>query len=74
MKRSPINNLVFVKRTEVKEIQANEITAKVVGEKAFGLTTLPAKWTLPFFVVSQELFKMCSEDKKDGCWERLENE
>lgn len=74
MKRTPINNLVFVKRTEVKEIQANEITAKVVGEKAFGLTTLPAKWTLPFFVVSQELFKMCSEDKKDGCWERLENE
>ena len=74
MARKPINAIIWVSNTGIKKIEPEEITIQLVGEKAFGLSTLPIKWTLPFFVVSDELFReyVVSEkfDTKDNNWER----
>lgn len=43
-------------KSGVETIDAEQICIERVGEKAFGLASLPAKWTLPFFVISDELF------------------
>lgn len=74
MARKPINAIIWVSNTGIKKIEPEEITIQLVGEKAFGLSTLPIKWTLPFFVVSDELFReyVVSEkfNTKDNNWER----
>ena len=55
-KLNPINPVVWVTQTGVEIINAEKVTIDLVGEKAFGLASLPAKWTLPFFVISDKLF------------------
>lgn len=57
MERKPINTIIWVTNTKVEKIFPENVTIPLVGEKAYGLATLPIKWTLPFFVVSDELFK-----------------
>lgn len=52
----PVSSLLWVASSGIEVIGAEEVTLDCVGEKAFGLATLPAKWTLPFFVISDELF------------------
>jgi len=52
----PINKILWVVKSGVETIDAEQICIERVGEKAFGLASLPAKWTLPFFVISDELF------------------
>lgn len=51
----PINKILWVVKSGVETIDAEQICIERVGEKAFGLASLPAKWTLPFFVISDEL-------------------
>lgn len=51
----PINKILWVVKSGVETIDAEQICIERVGEKAFGLASLPAKWTLPFF-----LFQMSS--------------
>lgn len=46
----PINKILWVVKSGVETIDAEQICIERVGEKAFGLASLPAKWTLPFFV------------------------
>lgn len=53
---SPTNPVVWVTQTGIEIINAKKVTKGFVGEKAFGLASLPAKWTLPFFVISDKLF------------------
>ena len=53
---NPTNPVVWVAQTGFEIINAKKITKGFVGEKAFGLASLPAKWTLPFFVISDKLF------------------
>ena len=48
----PINKILWVVKSGVETIDAEQICIERVGEKAFGLASLPAKWTLPFFVIS----------------------
>ena len=52
----PISSILWVSISGINTIDAEQITIDRVGEKAFGLASLPSKWTLPFFVVSDELF------------------
>ena len=59
----PISSLLWVKSSDIEIISAEEVTLDRVGEKAFGLATLPARWTLPFFVISDELFDDYAEGR-----------
>ena len=52
----PISPVVWVTQTGFKIISAEQVTLEQVGEKAFGLASLPSKWTLPYFVISDKLF------------------
>lgn len=52
----PLHAVLFVSDEDTHdEIPAESVTPQQVGEKAFGLSCLPELWTLPFFVVSDEL-------------------
>ena len=62
-KLHPINPVVWVEQTGVQIIDAERITRDFVGEKAFGVSSLPAKWTLPFFVISDKLFEDYSKKR-----------
>lgn len=42
----PINKILWVVKSGVETIDAEQICIERVGEKAFGLASLPAKWTL----------------------------
>lgn len=55
-KLNPVNPVVWVTSTGIEIIDSEKVTIDLVGEKAFGLASLPAKWTLPFFVISDKLF------------------
>lgn len=52
----PISPVILAKQVGVETINSEQVTIELVGEKAFGLASLPAKWTLPFFVISDKLF------------------
>ena len=71
----PIRPILWVSLSGINTIDAEQITIDRVGEKAFGLASLPPKWTLPFFVVSDELFdsyvKNQSDDSLMLAWESL---
>lgn len=53
---NPINPIIWVNATGVETIDANKVSIELVGEKAFGLASIPPCWTLPFFVISDKLF------------------
>ena len=52
----PISPVIWVAKANLEIIDAEHVTLDQVGEKAFGLSSLPAKWTLPYFVISDKLF------------------
>src|ERR1700733_7026730 len=54
----PINPLVFVSESNIGQIKASGITFETVGQKIFGLVSLPSVWTFPFFGVSADLFRL----------------
>ena len=70
----PLYPLFFVSPEGSTEIPAKSIIPEQVGEKAFGLSCLPKAWTLPFIVVSDELFtfyKSSNETNRElitNCW------
>ncbi len=51
----PINSVIWVTEDECKTIIPEQVCMDVVGEKAYGIASLPTKWTLPFFVISGAL-------------------
>lgn len=53
----PLNQVYLVDKQGHKLIQPNNIEVMEIGQKAHGLCCLPSKWTLPFFVISADLFK-----------------
>lgn len=52
----PLNGLRIVTRRGACTLSASEIAPSVVGWKAVGLSTLPASWLPPFFVISADCF------------------
>ena len=52
----PISSVLWVAQEGIEVLKPEYVTIERVGEKAFGLSALPAKWTLPFFVISDQLF------------------
>ena len=59
----PICPVIWATRTNLEIIDTEHITLDRVGEKAFGLSSLPTKWTLPYFVISDKLFDDYVEDR-----------
>lgn len=51
----PLITIPFVSEGNITIVSP---TIELVGEKAFGLSCLPKKWTLPFVVVSEELLSL----------------
>ena len=54
---TPINPVLWVTGEDYELLPSTQIQPERVGEKAFGLASLPSKWTLPFFVVSDAMLK-----------------
>jgi predicted house-cleaning noncanonical NTP pyrophosphatase (MazG superfamily) len=52
----PHGRITFVSSSEPSKLPATSISWQNVGQKAYGLAALPRAWTLPFFVVSPDLF------------------
>jgi predicted house-cleaning noncanonical NTP pyrophosphatase (MazG superfamily) len=53
----PNRSVVIVTKLGVAEFHPDQVSIETVGQKAFGLLTVPASWTLPFFVVSDEALR-----------------
>ena len=52
----PINKTIYVEKSGVREIDSKDVSIDIVGQKAFGLSCVFKPWTLPYFVISAELF------------------
>lgn len=58
MKRiKPRNDVILVDLKSVQKIDKKEISVTDIGEKGYGLTLIPKKWTLPFFIINKSVFK-----------------
>ena len=53
----PINSIIWVTKSKYEMLSPEVVRKKKVGEKAYGLTALPRQWTLPFFVVSDDILE-----------------
>jgi hypothetical protein len=49
----PCNSLTFVTETEILELKPQQIDFNSVGQKTFGLLSMPSEWTLPFFGICE---------------------
>ncbi len=47
----------FVEANKITRITGAKCNKKKVGEKAYGLLTMPSSWTPAFFVISKKLYK-----------------
>lgn len=64
----PLRSVLYLSETNQTQISGKSITFALVGKKAFGLSCLPAAWTLPFIVVSDKLvseYKNCPTNKQN---------
>lgn len=57
--------IYLVRKNNIEKLSTNQVTVEMVGGKAFGLCQIPNAWTVPFFVISKELFAeyILSKDK-----------
>jgi len=51
-------SLCIVNKDNIEILKGDEIKKEKVGAKAYGLSTIPSVWTLPFFVISSEMYEM----------------
>jgi len=51
-------SLCMVYKDSIKILKGDEINKEKVGAKAYGLSTIPSIWTLPFIVISSEMYEM----------------
>lgn len=56
----------IIKNVDCVYIDRNKIEVREVGQKAWGLCQMPEKWTLPFFVVSNELYLTLLNNKNNS--------
>ena len=55
-------NIYFVQKGNITELSANQVTIEQIGGKAIGLFDVPDAWSVPFFIVSKEMFSEYLED------------
>ena len=67
----PITPIKYISESEIVTLEPTAISKEVVGEKAFGLASLPPSWTLPFIVISDALLsEFRASTQKDKAIER----
>lgn len=57
---SPINEVLLVQQESVSFLDIEKVNKDIVGEKAFGLASIPSVWTTPFFVISHTFYSQAS--------------
>ena len=62
-------SLCMVHKDGVKILNDDLIDVEKVGVKGYGLSKIPPAWTLPFFVISSEMYEMYISDQKIGVLE-----
>lgn len=50
------NSIFFVEKCNIIKLETNQLTAEKIGGKALGLCQIPSAWSIPFFVISKEMF------------------
>jgi predicted house-cleaning noncanonical NTP pyrophosphatase (MazG superfamily) len=65
---NPNRAVSLVDRDSCQALRPDQISVESVGEKAYGLACLPQEWTLPFFVISNDLAKsyLATQDASRG--------
>lgn len=58
--------LLIVKKNEIQEKEVNNLNVEDIGQKAFGLCHVPCAWTLPFLVITKDLFMDIYSDKQQN--------
>lgn len=58
--------LWIVQKDKIDKRESSEVCVEEIGQKALGLCRVPSAWTLPFFVVSSEMFlDVCNNKEKE---------
>lgn len=60
-----MSDLYLVEGENYRILKKEEISIKGIGHKGYGLTHVPKRWTLPFFVISKELYRLFKNLKSD---------
>jgi len=63
-RKRPNRGVILLTHKGLLDLQLAEVDCKTVGQKAVGLLTLPASWTLPFFVVASDVASAISDPAK----------
>lgn len=58
--------LWIVTKHEILQKEQNEVCPEEIGQKALGLCRVPYAWTLPFFVITKDLFKNILDRPQDS--------
>lgn len=66
-KLAPQQSVLLLAKNGLREMSSC-ISPVDVGHKALGLSTLPSKWTCPYFVVSSECFESGMSRKRLNDW------
>ncbi len=53
----PVRGVILVTKGGVTTLSSDTVSLRNVGQKAFGLSTLPPAWTLPFVCVAADLYR-----------------
>jgi hypothetical protein len=53
----PVRGVILVTKAAVATLSSDAVSLPNVGQKAFGLSTLPSAWTLPFVCVAADLYR-----------------
>lgn len=63
---TPINTIQLLSKNGVIDLLPSQITPECIGEKAYGLSCIPNVWTVPYFVISQDLYSYYRHQKSLG--------
>lgn len=50
------NTILLINKEKIEKIYIGQATVDAIGGKALGLCKIPQAWSVPFFVISKELF------------------
>ena len=48
--------IYLIQKNKITELEAKDLTLDTIGGKAMGLCEIPNAWSVPFFIVSKDLF------------------
>lgn len=68
------NYIYLVEKKNIVKLDTDLITIDMIGGKALGLCQIPSAWSVPFFIISKELFaEYASNEDKSIIYSYIEN-